>query len=591
MLVPVKGTPFSLMTFIPSMEQLDFQSPRKIILMAGGFSLLFIAAMFTLMRLNTNNALLRTHLQEILLREKMVDEKNRELAAEIQVRQLAESALRDSEERYRAVAQSAHDAIVTMDHTGLIVGWNRGAERIFGYAAEAILDQPLTRLMPERYRDAHSFGKDRTNQADAPNIRGDATELRGLRKDGSEFPAEISLSKWDAHDTWFVTGIIRDITDRKRAEEESAKLQAQLLQSQKMESLGTLAGGIAHDMNNILGAILGLASVNLEGQPQGSQAYRSFETIAKAATRGGEMVRSLLAFARQGQAEDRVLDVNAILQEEIRLLERTTFSKVRLEVNLAPGLHPIRGDAGALTHAFMNLCVNAVDAMPEHGTLTLRTRNVDRAWIEVAVEDTGTGMPKAVLDKAMDPFFTTKGVGKGTGLGLSMVYSAVKAHQGQIEIHSAPGQGTQVRMRFPACEPAAAVAESVTGTRSETSKRALKVLLIDDDEMIQSSVETILQVLGHAVVTTPNGEDALARIETGFVPDVVILDMNMPGLGGNGTLPLLRALLPETPVLLSTGRTDQVALDLAKTHPFVTLLPKPFSIKELQQRLDSIGRG
>ena len=165
------------------------------------------------------------------------------------------------------------------------------------------------------------------------------------------------------------------------------------------------------------------------------------------------MVKSLLNFARQSPTEEHELDMNAILREEVELLERTTLAKIRLEMDLASDLRPILGDASALTHAFMNLCVNAVDAMPENGTLTLRTRNVDNDWIEVLVEDTGTGMPREVLEKAMDPFFTTKGVGKGTGLGLSMVYSTVKAHRGQIEIQSEPGQGTRVRMRFPACEP------------------------------------------------------------------------------------------------------------------------------------------
>jgi CheY-like chemotaxis protein/anti-sigma regulatory factor (Ser/Thr protein kinase) len=343
-------------------------------------------------------------------------------------------------------------------------------------------------------------------------------------------------------------------------------------------------------MNNVLGAILGLASANLEIQPPGSPTYRSFETIVKAATRGGEMVRSLLAFARQGQAEDRVLDVNTLLREETHLLERTTLAKVRIGLQLDPGLRPMRGDAGALTHAFMNLCINAVDAMAENGLLTLRTRNVDREWIEVVVEDSGTGMPKEVLERAMEPFFTTKEVGKGTGLGLSMVYSTVKAHKGQIDIQSGPGQGTRVRMRFPACQLADLEAATTTGPQTLAATRILNVLLVDDDELIQSSMGTILQTLGHAVVTSPSGEQALEKIAAGFKPDAIILDMNMPGLGGIGTLPRLRAMLPNVPVLLSTGRTDQAALDLAAAHPFVTLLPKPFAIKELQQSLETLGR-
>jgi CheY-like chemotaxis protein/anti-sigma regulatory factor (Ser/Thr protein kinase) len=259
-------------------------------------------------------------------------------------------------------------------------------------------------------------------------------------------------------------------------------------------------------------------------------------------------------------------------------------------MELATELRSIRGDAGALTHAFMNLCVNAVDAMPDQGTLTLRTRNVDNHWIEVMVEDTGTGMPKAVLDRAMEPFYTTKGVGKGTGLGLSMVYRTVKAHQGQMEIQSQPGQGTQVRLRFPACEPSITVMAPGLEAPPEKSQRSLMVLLIDDDELMKSSVQTILQSLGHAVFTTASGEEGLATIEAGFLPEVVILDINMPGLGGSGTLPRLRAMLPMAPVLLCTGRADQTALDLAEAYPFVTLLAKPFNFRELQERLEQVGQ-
>ncbi len=529
---------------------------------------------------------------EVNMRRASIDGQEQVIVSvrDITGRKRAEEALRDSEEQYRAVAESAHDAIVTIDHAGNIVGWNQGAGTIFGYATSEIIDQSVTLLMPERYRDMHQSGIGPLKLGGA-NLTGRATELRGLRKDGSEFPLELSLAKWDAAGNWFVTGIIRDITERKHAEEGTAKLQAQLLQSQKMESLGTLAGGIAHDMNNVLGAILGLASANIEAQSSGSPSYRAFDTIIKAATRGGLMVKSLLSFTRQSPAEESKLDVNAILQEEARLLERTTLSKVCLEMDLESELHPILGDAGALTHAFMNLCVNAVDAMPENGTLTLRTRNVDSDWIEVTVEDTGSGMPQEVLERAMEPFFTTKGVGKGTGLGLSMVYSTVKAHQGQIEIQSEPGRGTKVRMRFPSHEPATEAPEPNAESLPMGSQRMLNVLLVDDDELVQSSVQTILQALDHAVFTTPSGEEALVAIEAGFEPDVVILDMNMPGFGGSGTLPRLRAMLPYVPVLLSTGRADQAALDLAHAYPFVTLLPKPFTITELQKCLEPLGRG
>jgi CheY-like chemotaxis protein len=191
----------------------------------------------------------------------------------------------------------------------------------------------------------------------------------------------------------------------------------------------------------------------------------------------------------------------------------------------------------------------------------------------------------------MDPFFTTKEVGKGTGLGLSMVYSTVKAHHGQLEIESEPGKGTRVRMFFPACTPSTRASSPVAEPQGQSSIEGLRVLLVDDDELIQSSTQAILAALGHITTAAQSGEEALGKIEGGLQPDVVILDMNMPGLGGAGTLPRLRAIIPKVPVLLSTGRIEQSALDLVSAHPGVTLLSKPFSLKELQQHLKSRRQG
>jgi PAS domain S-box-containing protein len=383
-----------------------------------------------------------------------------------------------------------------------------------------------------------------------------------------------------------MVGIRKDITERKEAEDQQKLLLAQLHQAQKMESLGALAGGVAHDMNNVLGAILGLASAHIKDQPPGSKVQKAFGTIIKAAERGGNMLKGLLSFARQSSAEERDLDLNTILREEVRLLERTTLSKVRLSMDLDPGLWLVRADAGALTHAFMNLCVNAVDAMPENGTLTLRTRNRDLDWVEVQVQDTGTGMTPGVLAKALDPFFTTKEVGKGTGLGLSIVYSTVKAQKGKLELESEPGRGTCVTMHFPAIQGAAAPIEASGAYETMPWLGSLNVLLVDDDELIRSSMQGMLEALDHQTTLATSGEEALAKVEAGLRPDVIILDMNMPGLGGAGTLPRLRALLPKVPVLLSTGRADQAAQNLIKNHPFVTLLSKPFGLDELQAHLD-----
>ena len=418
-------------------------------------------------------------------------------------------------------------------------------------------------------------------------------ELRNIRRDGAVRICLVrGLAEKDASGkVTHLVGSLQDITERRLAEEESAKYQAQIQQSRKLDSLGTLAGGLAHEMNNVLGAILGYASAYLHTQPTGSPLYLALETIGRAAERGGKTVQKLLSFAHQTPAANDLIEMNTVLKEQVALLERTTLAKVRLEMDLEPNLHLILGDPSALDQVLMNVCLNAVDAMPEGGTLTFLSRNVDQHWIEVVVEDTGTGMPKEVLAKAMDPFFTTKGTGKGTGLGLSIVFRIVEAHRGQIEILSELGKGTQVRMRFPASTLGQATPEPTASEPAQRASVAVRVLLVDDDDLIQSALRIVLEDLGHTVTSARSGEEALVLLEAGDEPDLVILDMNMPGLGGVGTLPRLRSLRPKVPILLATGRIDQTALTLVAGHPGVTLLAKPFGQPALQKYIASLELG
>ena len=521
--------------------------------------------------------------------ESMGEEYLYSIIHDISERKQAEETLREAHQFNQEILQSAQEGVVVYGRDLRYQVWNPFMERLSGKSASEVIGRHPTEVFPflaevgliERLEKA--LAGEVVKPIDFPF----ATTASG--RSGWTLDACAPLRNRDG-EIIGVIGTITDITERKQAEEEGQKLRVQLQQSQRMESLGTLAGGVAHDMNNVLGAILGLASAHIGTLPNGSPLHQALDTICKATERGGKMVKSLLSFARQTPAENRELDLNTILREQMDLLERTTLAKVRLQLDLDPELRPIRGDANALAHAFMNLSVNAADAMPETGTLSLSTRNVDGNWIEIVVEDTGMGMPKEVLEKAIDPFFTTKGVGKGTGLGLTMVHASVTAHRGHLSIQSEPGQGTRVVLRFPACEREALMAVAATAEVALFPQGALKVLLVDDDELIQTSVQMLLEVLGHTVTPAQSGEEALALVAGGFNPDLVILDMNMPGLGGAGTLPRLRALCPRVPVLLSTGRTDQTALALALAHPGVTLLAKPFGLRELRGHLDEIGQ-
>jgi PAS domain S-box-containing protein len=493
-------------------------------------------------------------------------------------------ALVASQELFAKAFATSPDAInITRLEDGVYIAVNEGFTKVSGYTAADVLGHSSVSDQTPLWVDP----KDRERLVAGLKDHGEVTglEARFRVKNGTWITGLMSAKILEIQGERHVISITRDISALRQAEAERATLQAQLQHAQKMESLGGLASGVAHDMNNVLGAILGLASANLEMHPVGSPTYQAFDTITRAATRGGKMVKTLLGFARQNPAEAKDLDLNALLREELRLMEATLLARVRVELDLAPGLRLMRGDAAALTNAFMNLCVNAVDAMPESGTLTLRTRNLASGWLEIQVEDTGCGMAKEVLAKALDPFFTTKVQGKGTGLGLAMVYGTVKAHQGQLELHSEPGQGTRVTLRFPACEPDTVVLPPPAPGPAAPPNRARAVLLVDDDELVQHATVALLEVLGHQVTLASSGEEALAQLDTGWLPDLVILDLNMPGLGGAGTLPRLRTLRPTLPVLLATGRADQTAMDLVAAHPGVTLLSKPFDLVELQHLL------
>ena len=387
-----------------------------------------------------------------------------------------------------------------------------------------------------------------------------------------------------------VIGINRDRTEQVEAEAERRRLQTEVHHAEKLESIGSLAGGMAHDMNNVLTAILITAELLRESCTKDDPMARSLAVILHAGQRGRDLVKALTDFARKGLEEASLVDLNEVLRKEVELLRHTTLKKIQVVLELDEKLPAIQGAVSELGSALMNLSINAVDAMPEGGTLTFRSRTLQDGRIELEVVDTGHGMTPEVMAKAMEPFFTTKPIGKGTGLGLSRVYGTLRAHGGTVKLQSEVGKGTTVILQLPTSPGNAQDTEPAEGPVQEALGKPCRILLVDDEGIILETIPTMLESLGHTVATASCGEEALSRpdLRSGF--DLVILDQNMPGLTGVETLIQLRSECPELPVVLSTGFMDLKTEALLAGIPRVWVLKKPYSMREIQKTLSEVFR-
>lgn len=371
--------------------------------------------------------------------------------------------------------------------------------------------------------------------------------------------------------------------ERRRAETERRKVEEQLARYQRLESIGRLASGVAHDMNNVLTAIMGVGFSLREQLAADVTVAGDLDLLLGAAANGRQLVKSLTAFARGGLDDPAPVDLNALLRQEAEILRRTTLGRVAVVEDLDPGLPAVLGEASALSNVVMNLCTNALDAMPDGGTLTLRSRGLRGGGVEVVVQDSGHGMTPEVRARALEPFFTTKPQGKGTGLGLALVYGAMKAHGGVVELESAVGEGTRVALRFPRLSPAAERAPSAAApTRAA---RPVRVLRVEDDELVRSSTAALLRRAGHEVHAAADGEAALAALSGGLAVDAAILDQNLPGLSGLDTLQRVRATHPRLPVVLVTGLPTPLVEERIAGEAAVRLLSKPFEPAELHAAL------
>lgn len=377
--------------------------------------------------------------------------------------------------------------------------------------------------------------------------------------------------------------------ERMQAEVERRKIETELLRYQKLESLGSLAGGVAHDMNNVLTAIMGIVSV-LHAQFETDPAVRrNLDLVLRATERGRKLVKGLTDFARD-RLEDAVpINLNELLVQEAELLNRTTFQRIQVVMQLEEPLPLVLGEPSSLSNVLMNLCVNSIDAMPDGGRLKFGSRSLPGGGVEVHVEDTGQGMTPEVMAKALDPFFTTKPVGKGTGLGLSVVFGAIKAHGGTVEIDSEPGKGTRISLRFPSLGLKSDPIEPAPMDTSAAEVATLRVLLVDDEALLLESISSLFRFLGHHVEMASSGSECLDKLKAGLTVDLVVLDQNMPGLTGIETLGKIRALHPSLPVLLSSGFVDQTVEDAMADYARLGVLRKPFGIDELNSALRAIS--
>jgi PAS domain S-box-containing protein len=503
---------------------------------------------------------------------------------DITERKEAEDALRTALTFNDQIISSAHEGIVVYGVDSRYKLWNSFMEGITGVEAKDVLGKLPGEVFDFTIAAGIAEGVLKGLQGESVVIPAFPWAFPATGRSGWAACFQTPMKDSDGA----IVGVVEtvsDLTEWKRVEAHQRKLEAELHHSQKLESIGSLAGGVAHDMNNILGAVQAIVQTLRQKHAFDAGLQAELGVIERASTRGRDLVKGLTNFVRKELEEPEPLDLNGLVREEVELLGRTTLQKVALVMDLEEPLPAVMGERGALGGALMNLCVNALDAMPDSGTLTLRTRSLEDGRIGLSLEDTGKGMPPEVLARAMEPFFTTKAIGKGTGLGLAMVYATVKAHGGTVSIQSEVDQGTTVLLRLPA---AAVAPKAGTAALRTSQASALRILQVDDDDLILASIPMLMELQGHTVATAAGGQEALDLLRGGLAVDLVILDLNMPGMNGLETLHHLRELRPGLPVLLATGYLDPATEVQLKQFGRALSISKPFSMQDLDCMLRKV---
>ncbi len=523
---------------------------------------------------------------------------------DITERKRTEAAQIESERRFRELFEGSRDGFVIVNSFGKFLDANPAYCDMLGYTLEELRSlENFYQLTPEKWREWEST--EIWNRRLLKDGYTGIYEKEYIRKDGSIFPVEIhayTIFNQDGTPS-YLWGVARDITERKRAEEEQAKLQAQLTQAQKMEAIGRLAGGVAHDFNNMLGVILGYTDIGLESVPSQTALYENFAQIKKAAQRSAELTRQLLAFARKQTVTPKVIDLNITVESTLKMLSRLIGENIELLWQPAARLKPVLIDPVQIDQILANLCVNARDAIGHNaGKITIKTSMIDidetycsiNAWVKLGqyiileVTDNGCGMDNATLSNLFEPFFTTKGMGKGTGLGLATVYGIVKQNNGFINVDSKLGKGTTFCIYLPCHTASTAEASGRHKAESPLSGNET-ILLVEDEPIILDMTRKMLKRLGYTVLAaaTPNESINLAREHAGKL-HLLITDVIMPEMTGLDLAKKLLTLYPDLKRLFMSGYPADIIGHEGVLDEGINFIQKPFLLKELASKIREV---
>jgi PAS domain S-box-containing protein len=511
----------------------------------------------------------------------------------------AESRRRESEERFRTLIENSADAVAVTDNQGKVVFISGSVKHVLGYSPEEFQQRLAFDFVHEDdvVRARSHFAKALAN----PRVP-TTTTLRGRHRDGSwRFVEVVTVNRLDDSALRGVVTNFRDVTERTRSEETLRRMEAQLLQTQKMEAIGKLAGGVAHDFNNLLSVILGISSLLLEGIDQGHAMRADLTEIKESGERAARLTRQLLAFSRRQMLDPRVLDLNDVVVSIDRMLQRVLGEDIALEIVSGARLHRVRVDPGQMEQVILNLVVNARDAMPRGGKLTVETANVelDEAFarehigvlpgshVMLAISDTGVGMDEATQAHAFEPFFTTKSTGKGTGLGLSTVFGIVKQSGGTIWFSSTPGRGTTFRVYFPITVDAAQPQKSLS--MAPVSRGNETILLVEDDTTVRSVVRAILSSRGYDVIDTVDPGEALTACRDLEKPiHLLLTDVVMPLTSGRELAARVSEMRPSIKVLYMSGYAEDTIVHHGVVDEGIAFLQKPITPNALTHKVREV---